>query len=188
MRMPLDNSFAALPDAFYTRVAPTSVRAPKLLAFNEDLAKLLGIAATDQDDLAQIFSGNSLPQDADPLAQLYAGHQFGNFNPQLGDGRAIYLGELDLIRGGSMDIQLKGSGRTRYSRGGDGRAALGPVLREYLVSEAMHKLNVPTTRALAAVTTGEQVTRERLLPGGVITVLFVWAVFSISPCMRTFPQ
>lgn len=170
MHMPLDNSFAALPDAFYTRVAPTSVKAPKLLAFNEDLAKLLGIAATDQDDLAQIFSGNSLPQDADPLAQLYAGHQFGNFNPQLGDGRAILLGEIIDPNGIRRDIQLKGSGRTPYSRGGDGRAWLGPVLREYVVSEAMHALGIPTTRALAAVSTGEDILREQgMLPGAILT-------------------
>ncbi|MGJ8597403.1 protein adenylyltransferase SelO [Sulfitobacter sp.] len=170
MHMPLDNSFAALPDAFYTRVAPTSVKAPKLLAFNEGLAKLLGIAATDQDDLAQIFSGNSLPQDADPLAQLYAGHQFGNFNPQLGDGRAILLGEIIDSNGIRRDIQLKGSGRTPYSRGGDGRAWLGPVLREYVVSEAMHALGIPTTRALAAVSTGEDILREQgMLPGAILT-------------------
>lgn len=170
MHMPLDNSFAALPDAFYTRVAPTSVEAPKLLAFNEDLAKLLGIAATDQDDLAQIFSGNSLPQDADPLAQLYAGHQFGNFNPQLGDGRAILLGEILDPNGIRRDIQLKGSGRTPYSRGGDGRAWLGPVLREYVVSEAMHALGIPTTRALVAVSTGEDILREQgMLPGAILT-------------------
>lgn len=170
MNIDFDNSFAALPDAFYTRVAPTSVSAPKLLAFNDDLAKLLGITITDKAELAQIFSGNALPQNADPVAQLYAGHQFGNFNPQLGDGRAILLGEVIDTNGIRRDIQLKGSGCTPYSRGGDGRAWLGPVLREYVISEAMHALGVPTTRALAAVTTGEDILREQgMLPGAVLT-------------------
>ncbi|WP_298857047.1 protein adenylyltransferase SelO [uncultured Sulfitobacter sp.] len=170
MELPFDNSFAALPDAFYTRVPPTSVKAPKLLAFNDDLAKLLGISKADDAELAQIFSGNFLPQNADPLAQLYAGHQFGNFNPQLGDGRAILLGEVIDTNGVRHDIQLKGSGRTPYSRGGDGRAWLGPVLREYVVSEAMYALGVPTTRALAAVSTGEDILREQgMLPGAILT-------------------
>ena len=145
--------------------------APDLINFNNELADELGVSSdgVDQDTLAGIFSGNLIHETSVPLAMAYAGHQFGGFNPQLGDGRAIYLGELELADGRSMDVQLKGSGPTRYSRNGDGRAALGPVLREYLVSEAMHKLNVPTTRALAAVTTGEEVARERMLPGGVIT-------------------
>ena len=170
MDIAFDNSFAALPDAFYTRVAPTSVSAPKLLAFNDDLTKLLGIPEAEQSELAQVFSGNTLPQNADPLAQLYAGHQFGNFNSQLGDGRAILLGEIIDNNGIRRDIQLKGSGRTPYSRGGDGRAWLGPVLREYVISEAMHALGVPTTRALAAVTTGEDILREQgMLPGAVLT-------------------
>ncbi|KIN72827.1 protein adenylyltransferase SelO [Sulfitobacter guttiformis] len=170
MQIPFNNSFAALPDAFYTKLAPTSVSAPKLLAFNEDLAKLLGIAYDDSKELAEAFSGNKIPQGADPLAQLYSGHQFGNYNQQLGDGRAILLGEAIDFNGIRRDIQLKGSGRTPYSRGGDGRAWLGPVLREYVVSEAMHALGIPTTRALAAVSTGEDILREQgMLPGAVLT-------------------
>lgn len=170
MDIPFDNSFAALPDAFYTRVNPTSVTAPKLLAFNDDLAELLGLPVTGHAELAEIFSGNKVPHGADPLAQLYSGHQFGNYNQQLGDGRAILLGEVIDTNGIRRDIQLKGSGRTPYSRGGDGRAWLGPVLREYLVSEAMHALGIPTTRALAAVSTGEDILREQgMLPGAIIT-------------------
>jgi uncharacterized protein YdiU (UPF0061 family) len=142
-----------------------------LIKFNDELARGLGLSITNlnSSDVSAIFSGNSIPEGAEPLAMAYAGHQFGHFNPQLGDGRAILLGEIVSPDGARFDLQLKGSGRTFYSRGGDGRAALGPVLREYLVSEAMKKLNVPTTRALAAVTTGEAVARERLLPGGIIT-------------------
>ncbi len=170
MNIPFDNSFAKLPDAFYTRVAPTSVKSPKLLAFNDDLAKLLGISTADKAELTDIFGGNKLPQNSDSLAQLYAGHQFGNFNPQLGDGRAILLGEVIDTNGIRRDIQLKGSGRTPYSRGGDGRAWLGPVLREYVVSEAMHALGIPTTRALAVVSTGEDILREQgMLPGAILT-------------------
>ncbi len=170
MHIPFDNSYAALPDAFYSKLSPTSVKAPKLLAFNKNLAASLGIKYTDDTTLTQVFSGNSLPQNADPLAQLYAGHQFGNYNPQLGDGRAILLGEVFDPNGLRRDIQLKGSGRTPYSRGGDGRAWLGPVMREYVVSEAMHTLGIPTTRALAAVATGEDILREQgMLPGAVLT-------------------
>jgi uncharacterized protein YdiU (UPF0061 family) len=166
---PFDNSYAALPAGFYTRIAPTPVANPKLLAFNADLAKSLGLADAEADDLAFAFGGNELPQGADPLAQLYAGHQFGNYNPQLGDGRAILLGEVVDSDGIRRDIQLKGSGPTPYSRGGDGRAWLGPVLREYVVSEAMHALGIPTTRALAVVATGEDIYRETALPGAVLT-------------------
>ncbi|WP_373029644.1 protein adenylyltransferase SelO family protein, partial [Sulfitobacter sp.] len=166
---PFDNSFAALPAGFYTRIAPTPVADPKLLAFNAGLAQILGLAEAGSDDLAATFGGNDLPQGADPLAQLYAGHQFGNYNPQLGDGRAILLGEVIDSTGNRRDIQLKGSGPTPYSRGGDGRAWLGPVLREYVVSEAMHALGIPTTRALAAVATGEDIYRETALPGAVLT-------------------
>lgn len=170
MQIPFDNSYAALPDAFYTRIEPTSVSAPKLLAFNDDLAKLLGISAPDMDAATRIFSGNEIPQGASPLAQFYAGHQFGNFNPRLGDGRAVLLGEVLDNNNVRRDIQLKGSGRTPYSRGGDGRAWLGPVLREYVISEAMHALGIPTTRALAAVATGEDILREQgMLPGAVLT-------------------
>ncbi len=144
---------------------------PALIKLNESLVEALGLSNADLNstDGAALFSGNLIPDGAEPLAMAYAGHQFGHFNPQLGDGRAILLGEIVSPTGISFDMQLKGSGRTVYSRNGDGRAALGPVLREYLVSEAMAKLGVPTTRALAAVTTGEEVARERLLPGGIIT-------------------
>tara|TARA_R110002072_G_scaffold285057_1_gene449641 strand:- start:432 stop:1844 length:1413 start_codon:yes stop_codon:yes gene_type:complete len=166
---PFDNSYAALPEGFYSRINPTPVANPRLLAFNEPLASSLGFEFDTRDDLAFTLGGNELPDGADPLAQLYAGHQFGSYNPQLGDGRAILLGEVVDRSGKRRDIQLKGSGRTPYSRGGDGRAWLGPVLREYVVSEAMHALGIPTTRALAAVATGEEVYRETALPGAVLT-------------------
>ncbi|AXI46234.1 YdiU family protein [Sulfitobacter sp. SK012] len=165
-----DNSYAALPSGFYTRLDPTPVKAPVLLAFNNGLAKVLGINPSELGDLASVFGGNKIPQGATPLAQLYAGHQFGSYNQQLGDGRAILLGETIDTNGLRRDIQLKGSGRTPYSRGGDGRAWLGPVLREYVVSEAMHALGIPTTRALAAVATGEDILREQgMLPGAILT-------------------
>lgn len=166
---PFDNSYAALPDGFFTRINPTPVAAPQVLAFNLDLARTLGITHAETADLALTLGGNALPAGAEPLAQLYAGHQFGSYNPQLGDGRAILLGEVVDTNGQRRDIQLKGSGRTPYSRGGDGRAWLGPVLREYVVSEAMHALGIPTTRALAAVRSGEDVYRETALPGAVLT-------------------
>ena len=170
LHIPFDNTYAALPGAFYTAQAPTPVKAPSLIAFNDDLAALMGISAGDVHELAEVFGGNRVPAGAAPLAQLYAGHQFGSYNPQLGDGRAILLGETlgtDQVR---RDIQLKGSGPTPYSRMGDGRAWLGPVLREYVVSEAMHALGIPTTRALAAVRTGDVVYRETGgMPGAVLT-------------------
>ena len=170
MQIPFDNSYAALPAGFYTKLEPTSVSAPKLLAFNDDLAAVLGIEAGDVDEIATVFGGNAVPAGASPLAQLYAGHQFGTYNPQLGDGRAILLGEVIGTDGIRRDIQLKGSGPTPYSRMGDGRAWVGPVLREYVISEAMHALGIPTTRALAAVATGEQIWREQgALPGAVLT-------------------
>ena len=170
MRIPFDNSYATLPERFFTRLDPTPVKEPKLLAWNADLAALLGIEGGDAETRAQVFGGNAVPEGAAPLAQLYAGHQFGNFNPQLGDGRAILLGEVIDSDGKRRDIQLKGSGPTPYSRMGDGRAWVGPVLREYLISEAMHALGVPTTRALAAVATGEPILRETgALPGAIIT-------------------
>ena len=169
-QFPFDNSYANLPERFFTRQAPATVAAPRLIAVNRALAARLGITLPeDATEVAQIFSGNALPHGADPLAQVYAGHQFGGWSPQLGDGRAILLGEVLAPDGARFDIQLKGSGRTPYSRMGDGRAALGPVLREYIISEAMAALGVPTTRALAAVTTGETVLRERALPGAVFT-------------------
>lgn len=167
--IPFDNTFAQLPPEFYSRQAPTQVGEPKLLAYNEALGAALRIGTAASDVRAQVFSGNVVPEGAEPLAQLYAGHQFGSFNPQLGDGRAILLGEVVAADGIRRDIQLKGAGRTPYSRGGDGRAWMGPVLREYVISEAMHALGIPTTRALAAVSTGEMVWREGGLPGAVLT-------------------
>lgn len=166
-----DNSYARLPDRFFARLLPTPVAAPRLVKLNEDLARHLGF---DPGKLAtpegvEILAGNRVPKSGEPLAMAYAGHQFGAFVPQLGDGRAILLGEVIDRDGVRRDIQLKGSGPTPFSRQGDGRAALGPVLREYIVSEAMAALGVPTTRSLAAVTTGETVWRETLLPGAVLT-------------------
>lgn len=169
VRIAFDNSYARLPEQFHTRIDPAPVRAPALLKLNAALAAELGVAADSDEDASLAFSGNAVPDGAEPLAQVYAGHQFGGFSPQLGDGRANLLGET--LKGGRRrDIQLKGSGPTPYSRMGDGRAWLGPVLREYAVSEAMHALGVPTTRALAAVATGETVRREAgALPGAVLT-------------------
>lgn len=165
------NQFSQLGDEFFVRTIPEKVKAPRLISFNNDLANQLGLSENTFDNVeaAAIFSGNLIPDGADPVAMAYSGHQFGHFNPQLGDGRAILLGEIKDRDGKSNNVQLKGSGRTFFSRNGDGRAALGPVLREYLLSEAMFKLGVPTTRALAAVSTGEQVFREQPLPGAVIT-------------------
>jgi uncharacterized protein YdiU (UPF0061 family) len=163
------NSYAALPPRFFARLDPVAVADPRLIKFNGALATELGLEWQDATPLAAIFAGNLVPAGADPIATAYAGHQFGQFVPQLGDGRAILLGEVIGRDGARRDIQLKGSGRTPFSRGGDGRAALGPVLREYLVSESMHSLGIPTTRALAAVTTGEPVFRGARLPGAVVT-------------------
>lgn len=166
-----NNRFLSLGEGFYDKCRPTPVEKPGLIKCNEDLSAEFGLTGDEFNEslLADIFSGNVIHESCEPLAMAYAGHQFGHFNPQLGDGRAIYLGEIQRSDGSFLDVQLKGSGQTKYSRNGDGRSALGPVLREYLVSEAMYHLNVPTTRALAAVTTGEDVARERLTPGGVIT-------------------
>jgi uncharacterized protein YdiU (UPF0061 family) len=171
MNFAFDNTYARLPARFFASVSPTSVLAPRLVKVNRELAGDLGL---DPDELAspegvQVLAGNAVPAGATPIALAYAGHQFGSFVSQLGDGRAILLGEVVVKNAGRFDIQLKGSGRTPFSRRGDGRAALGPVLREYIVSEAMAKLGVPTTRALAAVATGEPVVREELLPGAVLT-------------------
>jgi len=165
------SSYAGLPEHFYARLEPTPVAKPRLIQFNYALAGQLGLdtGAMDAERLAEIFSGNRLLPGAEPIAMAYAGHQFGYFVPQLGDGRAILLGEMGGLSGMRREIQLKGSGRTPFSRNGDGRAALGPVLREYLVSEAMHALGVPTTRALAAVLTGEPVQREQSVPGAILT-------------------
>lgn len=169
--MKLDNSYARLPEAFHAKVVPDEVAAPSLLAWNVELADELGLdtLADDDAELARIFSGASRPEGVQPIALAYAGHQFGHFVPQLGDGRAALLGEVVTDAGRRYDIQLKGSGRTPYSRGGDGKSWLGPVLREYVLSEAMHHLGVPTTRALAAVSTGETVHRETALPGAIFT-------------------
>lgn len=169
LSIPFDNSYARLPGAFFSAQPPSPVSAPRLIAFNTDLAQLMGIDPGETEEMAQVFAGNTLPEGATPISQLYSGHQFGQYNPQLGDGRAVLLGETVGTDGVRRDIQLKGSGRTPYSRGGDGRAWLGPVLREYVVSEAMHALGIPTTRALAAVETGEPVYREGPMPGAILT-------------------
>jgi len=163
--------YARLPERFYLRFDPVPVSRPRLVAFNRPLAEQLGfdLSAFDERQAAEWFAGNTVPQGAEPLAQAYAGHQFGHFNPRLGDGRAVLLGEVTDREGRLRDIQLKGAGMTPFSRGADGRAPLGPVLREYLVSEAMHVLGVPTTRSLAAVATGERVFRRVPEPGAVLT-------------------
>jgi uncharacterized protein YdiU (UPF0061 family) len=171
VRFGFENRYARLPERFYARVKPTTVPAPRLVKLNVELACRLGL---DSDALAssegvEILAGNRVAEGSEPLAQAYAGHQFGHFVPQLGDGRAKLLGEVIGRDAQRYDIQLKGSGPTPFSRRGDGRAALGPVLREYIVSEAMAALGVPTTRALAAVTTGEPVVRDAIVPGAVLT-------------------
>ncbi len=169
--IPFSNSYASLPDRFFARQNPDPVARPELIKLNIQLAEKLGfdVSALTSDDIANVFAGNLIPSGAEPISLAYAGHQFGGWVPQLGDGRAVLLGEVVDRDGVRRDIQLKGSGRTPFSRGGDGRAALGPVLREYIVSEAMHAMGVPTTRALAAVKTGEEVLREGFLPGAVLT-------------------
>lgn len=170
MDITFDNSYARLSADFYARQNPIPVSAPELIEVNRTLADELGITLGDDAELAQVFAGNIVPEGARPVAQAYAGHQFGGFSPQLGDGRAVLLGEIIDPQGRRRDLQLKGSGPTPFARGGDGRAWLGPVLREYLLSEAMHALGIRTTRALAAVTTGEMVYRqEGGLPGAVLT-------------------
>jgi uncharacterized protein YdiU (UPF0061 family) len=164
-----DNSYARLPGRFFVRQPPTPVAAPRLFALNEPLARAMGLDPAVLAAAPEIWAGNRLPEGAEPIAQAYAGHQFGGWVPQLGDGRAILLGEVLAPDGRRLDIQLKGAGRTPFSRMGDGRAWLGPVIREYLVSEAMAALGIPTTRALAIATTGETVWREAPLPGAVLT-------------------
>ena len=164
-----DNSYARLPQSLYSRVSPVPVANPNLVILNEKLASDLGLDANALREAGgDIFAGNRLPEGAAPIAQAYAGHQFGHFT-NLGDGRAVLLAEHLTPQGKRLDIQLKGSGPTPYSRRGDGRAALGPMLREYIISEAMHALGIPTTRSLAVVVTGEQIIREELLPGAVLT-------------------
>ncbi|MEO8345745.1 MAG: protein adenylyltransferase SelO [Betaproteobacteria bacterium] len=170
-KIPFDNSFARELPGFYVAQRPAVVRAPRLLHFNPTLANELGLDLTSLDDQARadLFAGNIVPEGAEPIAQAYAGHQFGGFSPRLGDGRALLLGEVIDRQGHRRDIAFKGSGRTPYARGGDGKAAVGPMLREVLVSEAIHALGIPTTRALAVAATGEQVIRESALPGAVLT-------------------
>jgi serine/tyrosine/threonine adenylyltransferase len=165
-----DNSYARLPESFFTSHNPTPVSSPKLAILNHYLATSLGldVQALQSDEGVAVFAGNQIPEGAEPLAQAYAGHQFGHFT-MLGDGRAVLLGEQITPDSERFDIQLKGPGRTPYSRGGDGRAALGPMLREYIISESMHALGIPTTRSLAVVTTGESVIRETYLPGAILT-------------------
>jgi serine/tyrosine/threonine adenylyltransferase len=171
VHFPFQNTYALLPDGFFARVAPTPVVSPRLVKLNRPLAIRLGLDpdVLDSPEGAEILAGKRVPNGAEPIAMAYAGHQFGHFVPQLGDGRAILLGEVIDADGIRRDIQLKGSGPTPFSRKGDGRAALGPVLREYIVSEAMAALGIATTRSLAAVVTGESVIRETALPGAVLT-------------------
>jgi uncharacterized protein YdiU (UPF0061 family) len=169
--IPFSNSYIKLPEHFYQRVEPAKVPSPGLITVNDNLARELGIDPEwlRSDAGLAVLSGNEIATGSEPLAQAYAGHQFGGFSPQLGDGRAVLLGEVIDKNGDQKDIQLKGSGRTPFSRSGDGKSALGPVIREYLMSEAMHALGIPTTRALAAVTTGEKVIREEPTDGGIFT-------------------
>ena len=171
LQIPFINAYSTLPPQCFARVLPTAVKKPQLLRFNSALADQLGIElnGAGAEELAQIFSGNQLPDGADPLAMAYSGHQFGQLNPQLGDGRAILLGDVRDQQGRLCDIQLKGAGTTPFSRRGDGRCPLGPALREYILCEAMHALGIPTSRALAVVSTGERVVREQLEPGAVFT-------------------
>ncbi len=166
----LRNSYAELPNIFFTPLDPNPVSSPKIVKFNDSLAASLGLQKEhlQSQEGVSILAGNSFPKGAFPLAQAYAGHQFGHFN-MLGDGRALLIGEQVTPSGERVVLQLKGSGRTPYSRGGDGRAALGPMLREYIISEAMHALGIPTTRSLAVVTTGESIVREKELPGAILT-------------------
>ena len=169
--IPFDNTYARDLPGFYEPCQPATVRDPVLLFLNHGLAEelQLGLAGLDDAALAAMFSGNALPEGAQPIAQAYSGHQFGQFNPQLGDGRALLIGEVIDRQGRRRDIALKGSGRTPFSRRGDGKAAVGPMLREVLIGEAMHALGIPTTRALAVVSSGEPVFRERTLPGAILT-------------------
>lgn len=171
MSLKFVNTYSQLPEIFYSQERPASFPRPELLAINRDLLRELGggdLLELEEEALARLFSGQDLFSGSVPLAQVYAGHQFGHFNPRLGDGRALLMGEIQAPQGPRFDLQLKGSGQTLYSRQGDGRSPIGPVVREYIVSEAMHALGVPTTRALSAVKTGEHVYREEALPGAVL--------------------
>ncbi len=165
-----DNTYAKLPSIFKENIKPIPVKDPELIVLNQELAKSLNLnfSNINKKDLSQIFSGNTLPKESNTIAQAYAGHQFGHFT-MLGDGRATLMGEHLVNKDNRFDIQFKGSGKTSFSRGGDGRAVLGPMLREYIISEAIHALNIPTTRSLAVVKTGEKVERERFLPGAILT-------------------
>lgn len=165
------NTYRGLGERFYTPQAPQAVKQPGMIRLNRELAAFLGLPETiaEEADTAEYLAGNRIAEASDPIATVYAGHQFGSWNPRLGDGRAVLLGELRGQDGQLYEVQLKGSGQTPYSRMGDGRSPLGPVLREYVVSEAMHTFGIPTTRSLAAVTTGERVVRDFLMPGGVLT-------------------
>ena len=165
-----DNTYSKLPKSFLENIKPVPVKDPKLIILNKNLAKELNLdfSKFSETDIAKMFSGNSLPEGSETIAQAYAGHQFGHFT-MLGDGRAVMLGEHLDKENKRFDIQFKGSGRTSFSRSGDGRAVLGPMLREYIISEAMHALNIPTTRSLAVVSTGEEVIREQMLPGAILT-------------------
>lgn len=166
----LERTYSKLPGVFFSKLSPTPVSSPEILLFNQKLAEEIGLdlSVLSEEERTQLLSGNLVPKGIEPFAQAYAGHQFGNFT-MLGDGRALMLGEHLTPSGQRLDLQFKGSGRTPYSRGGDGRAALGPMLREYLISEAMHALGIPTTRSLAVVATGESVYRESELPGAILT-------------------
>ena len=165
-----DNTYSKLPESFISKISPVPVKSPELAIFNYNLAKELGLdfSLTDKKDLSELFSGNLLPKGSSAIAQAYAGHQFGHFT-MLGDGRAVLMGEHLSKNKERFDIQFKGSGKTPFSRNGDGRAALGPMLREYIISESMHALNIPTTRSLAVVKTGEDVVRENILKGAILT-------------------
>jgi uncharacterized protein YdiU (UPF0061 family) len=169
VKLGLEHTYATLPPQCFVDVAPVPVAAPRVLVFNGPLASFMDLDPGLENQAASLLSGNALPADARPIAMAYAGHQFGNFVPQLGDGRALLLGERRAVDGRRYDLQLKGSGRTPFSRGGDGRAAVGPMLREYLISEAMHALGIATTRSLAVIATGERVMRDEPLPGAVLT-------------------
>lgn len=171
LKIDFDNTYARLPEQFYQRIQPSKIRKPNLIKYNEPLAQELGLdfSNASHQELSDIFSGNKIIDGSDPMAQVYAGYQFWHFNPQLGDGRAILLGEVKDKKAERRDIQLKWSGRTRFSRWGDGKAPLWAVIREYILSEAMNALGVPTTRSLAMVATNERVYRETVLPGAVLT-------------------
>jgi uncharacterized protein YdiU (UPF0061 family) len=165
-----DNTYSKLPESFLSNTSPTPVKSPELTILNDSLVEDLGLnfSKLNKEDLSKLFSGNTLPEGSKAISQAYAGHQFGNFT-MLGDGRAVLMGEHISKNNERLDVQFKGSGKTPFSRNGDGRAALGPMLREYIISEAMHALNIPTTRSLAVVKTGEEVVREEMLPGGILT-------------------